>query len=368
MIIGIDASRANKPIKTGVEWYAYFIIEELKKLDRLNQYRLYTRDALIGDLAVCPSNFQETRLSWPLPYFWTQGRLSWEMKRRSPDVLFVPAHVLPPVCPRRAVVMIHDIGFIKHPEFYPLSQRYYHQYATRLDIKKASLIIVPSLFTKQELGDYYQIPAEKIKVIHHGFNPAFHQPTDNLGVKAWRAKNHLDNPYFLFIGRLEKKKNVLRLVKAFRLLLESHPDSRLVLAGALGNYGSEVVDYLQANQLLDNVLITGWLPTAELNHALSGAEALVFPSLYEGFGLPVLEAQAAGVPVLCSRVASLPEVAGEGALYFNPQSVEEIALAMRKILEDKELRQKLIVAGQANVQRFNWATAAQETLSALLNS
>ena len=157
MIIGIDASRANKDKKTGVEWYSYHLIEQFKKIDKENRYFLYTDKPLKGDLAKCPDNFEEKILKWPLPRFWTLGRLSWEMLfGKKPDVLFVPAHTIPLFNPKRVVVTVHDIGFEHFPELYKWADKLYHRLTIRFIKRFADKIITVSRYSKHDISEFYK--------------------------------------------------------------------------------------------------------------------------------------------------------------------------------------------------------------------
>ena len=169
MKIGIDASRANKPKKTGVEWYSYHLIEEFKKIDKENRFFLYTNKPLTGQLAVCPDNFKETVLNWPIPRSWTLGRLSLEMKfgKNKPDVLFVPAHTIPLLNPKKSVVTVHDIGFEHFPEVYNWADKLYHKFTIQFIKRFATKIITISEFSKNDLIDTYKIAPEKIKVVYN---------------------------------------------------------------------------------------------------------------------------------------------------------------------------------------------------------
>lgn len=363
MLIGIDASRANKPKKTGVEWYSYHLIQELKKIDKDNRYFLYTDRPLTGDLAQCPPNFEERILSWPLPRFWTLGRLSWEMKfgKEVPDILFVPAHTIPLLQPRRTVVTVHDIGFEHFPELYQWADKLYHRFTIRFIKRFADKIITVSNFSKKDLVDFYRISPEKIEVVYNGYDNDHYKLIENQIRK-------IVEPYLLFIGRLEEKKNIPALVRAFGefKLRHSQDKHKLVLIGKPG-FGFERAEKLMARyHIQDQIVLPGWVGDEELPLWLAGAELFVFPSLFEGFGIPVLEAFACGCPVICSKTTSLPEVAGEAALMFDPANTHEIVTRLEQVLFNPEVRDSLREKGFRQAQHFSWHKCARETLDVLM--
>lgn len=370
MKIGLDASRANKPNKTGVEWYSYHLIEELKKMDRTNHYFLYTDKPLQGDLAKCPDNFKECVLAWPFSRFWTLGRLSLEMLagKYRPDILFVSAHTLPLFVPTKAVVTIHDIGFEHFPRLYPFADKLYHRFAIQIIKLLADKIITVSNYSKKDIVDFYKLDKQKVEVVYNGY--------DRNKYKVLKADKSLLNKYkigsdfILFIGRLEEKKNTPRLIEAFGQFKKKNPNDthQLVLVGKPG-FGFERVEAnIKKYQLEKDVILTGWLGDNELPHLLNLAKAFVFPSLFEGFGIPVIEAMACGCPVLCSNTTSLPEAAGTAALMFDPTKNEEIVARLEQVLQNETVRESLREKGLRQAEHFSWTLCAEETLKILTST
>ena len=369
MIIGIDASRANKLKKTGVEWYSYYLIQNLKKIDKENHYFLYTDKKLRGELANNPENFEEKVLTWPFKYLWTQVRLSAEMllSTKKPDILFVPAHTLPLIHPQNSVITIHDVAFARFPELYSRKELIYHHWIMKFIRKAAKKIITISQFSKKEIIKFYKINPEKIKVIYLGINKSIYRPLkDKSQLEKILSQYKVRQPFFLNIARWENKKNILGLIRAFKIFQEKYSsDFQLVLIGKEGYGFSQILEEVKKLDLEDKVHFVHWLSPEILVYFLNGATAFVFPSFYEGFGLPVLEAMACATPVIASQVSSLPEIAGKAALFVNPYQPEEIAQAMISIAKDENLAEELVNRGFDQIKKFSWEKCAQETLALL---
>ncbi|MGQ9598820.1 MAG: glycosyltransferase family 4 protein [Anaerolineae bacterium] len=369
MLIGIDASRAAVKRRTGTETYSLHLIQELLVLGQRHRFRLYFNQAPAPGLF---SDRAELRIL-PFPRFWTHVRLSWEMLAQSPDLLFVPSHVLPLLHPARNVVTIHDLGYLYYPHAHPLSQNLYLRWSTRYNARHASRILADSEATRQDLIHHYGIPADKIVRVYPGRDESLAPVTDPTIRTAVRERYGVKEPYLLYVGTLHPRKNLVRLIQAFASLLgfltsASWPlaaDLQLVLAGQKGWLADDILDQVRRWSLQGRVIMTGYVPDADLPGLLSGALAFVFPSLYEGFGLPVLEAMACGVPVVCSNVSSLPEVAGEAALLVDPLDTHALSLALGQIVTNEELRRRLVERGFDQIQRFSWRRCAQETLQVL---
>lgn len=382
MTVGIHSVAAFKEKRTGVEEYAYRLIKNLAELQGAGgrnaaSFVLYT-NRVSGDLADFLSGRENFRIKiLKFPFLWTQIRLSLEMLFNPPDVLFAPAHVLPLIRPKKSVVTVHGLEYERLPERYPFFFRKYLRRATKFSCRAAAKIIVPSESTKKDLIEFYGVPPEKISVVYHGYNNSAAEPKS--------ASADADFPYFLYLGRIESKKNVGGIIRAFeickkkRSLFMSPPGAwfcginglphKLVLAGGDGFGAEKLKKQIEKSRFSTDIVLKGYVSEEEKAALLRNASAFVFPSFYEGFGLPILEAQAAGVPVLTSNLSSMPEVAGEGgALLVDPKKVEEIAEKMYKIVSDENLRKKLVAEGLKNVGRFSWKKCAEETLRVLTNN
>ncbi|MFA6537747.1 MAG: glycosyltransferase family 1 protein [Patescibacteria group bacterium] len=363
MIIGIDASRANKKAKTGVEWYAFHLIEQLKKIDQANRYFLYTNEKLQAPLAVCPNNFFEKVLKWPLRKFWTLGRLSLEMFfGERPDILFVPAHTLPfRKAKKKTVVTIHDIGFEHFPKLYNWPAKIYHKFSIQIIKKLADKIITVSEFCKNDLIDVYNLPADKIEVVYNGFDNEKYFVRDSF-------EKLCQDSYVLFIGRIEEKKNMPRLIEAFAEFKKKDATNlKLVLVGLPGFGIQKVKENIEKFNLQNEVILTGWQAEENLLNWLAGARMFVFPSLFEGFGIPIIEAMAMGIPVACSKTTALGEIAGDSALTFDPEDTGAIAEAIFSLNTNEALRLNLREKGLKRAVDFSWEKCAGETLKVLLS-
>jgi glycosyltransferase involved in cell wall biosynthesis len=375
MLIGIDASRAIKQNKTGVEWYAYYVIENLIKIDSQNQYILYCAAKpnewlkKLGER----KNIKIKRLRWPFKFFWTQGRLSLEMLFNAPDVLFIPASAMPIIHPQNTVAVIHDVGFISYPEAYSKWQKFYLNWSTRFAVRHARKIITISEFSKQEIIKYFQADEKKISVTLLGYDAEKFKIIENREeINAVLIKFNIKRPYILSVGRLECKKNTDGLIKAFALLKRrdaiyrvSTNAIKLVLAGSPGFGFAEIKKLIKENNLQDDIIILNYVSDNDLLYLYNGAQAFVFPSRYEGFGLPILEAFASGTPVVCANTTSLPEVADNAALYFNPNDIDAMVKAMREVLTNENLRQNLINKGRERAARFSREKCAEQTFKHL---
>jgi len=363
MLIGIDASRAARLLRTGTENYSFHLIRALLEAGGGHHYQLYFNQS--PDSHLFPPGPWEAQVI-PFPRLWTHLRLSWEVSRHPPDVLFIPAHVLPLLHPRRSVVTVHDLGFRYFPQAHRPLDRWYLEWSTHYHARAAAHLLADSEATKQDLMEAYGVPPRRIAVVYPGRDESLQPVTDPSAIKRVKSRYGISGDYILHIGTLHPRKNVLRLVEAFALLRKDlgpwASDWKLVLAGRKGWLYEPLFRCVAGLGLEGKVVFTGYIPQADLAPLLSGAHCFAFPSLYEGFGFPVLEAMACGTPVICSDTSSLPEVAGDAALRVDPQDTEAWAEALRQLLTDAELRQALIQRGYHQAQRFSWAHAAQQVL------
>lgn len=372
MWIGVEASRANRVQRTGVEWYACHLMRELAALPEAarHQWTAYTETSLRPDLRSWIPNWEERVLPWPPKYLWTQMRLSWEMKTRPPQTLFVPAHVLPRILPSKAVVTVHDVGFRRFPNLYKPIQVAYHDLTTRDIVRSHAKIITVSEFSKREIIELYHASPDQITVTPLGIDVERYRPQTLEAKKRIREKYHLDQPFMLFVGRLEEKKNIPRLVRAFCEAMEASKGSELlVLAGLEGHGWKEVQTWLATHPRRHQVRVLGYLLEDDKPALTAAADWYVQASLYEGFGLPVLEAMACETPVLCANAGSLPEIVGSAkALFFDPLRVSNIAETIERAFRLPQAeRDEMIRVGAIHAPNFTWKQTAQQTLPILIS-
>lgn len=420
MLIGIDASRANIDHKTGTEWYSYYLIRWLAKLDKKNEYVLYTDKPLKGGLLDLTTgqhfnsfdnkkvkftkdgyqvikspfnNFRVKVLKWPFYFFWTLGRLSLEMLIKKPDVLFIPAHTLPIILPKKTINTIHDIGFERDKRLYrrhgmgPEGRKRrkiisffvrlftlgkysadsmdYLSWSTHFAIKHAKKIITVSNFSKSEIIGVYKCEKDKIKVIYNGYNYSLYRKiNDKEKIDSILEKYDIKKPYILYVGRLEKKKNTPYLIEAYAIIRGNNKDinHKLVLIGD-ASFGYDEVKYvIQEFNINKEVIMPGWIQEEDMPYIYNGATAFIFPSKYEGFGIPLLQAMSCNVPITASSIPVFKEVAGEAALFFDPNNIRSIASAIERIIIDDKLREELIQKGNKKIKNFSWEKCAKETL------
>ncbi len=369
-IIGLDASRAARAKRTGTETYSLEMIMALSKQANPQQrLRLYTPHApQHGRWPNSP--YVETRII-PLPRLWTHLRLAAELHQHPPDILFVPAHVLPLYCPVPALVTVHDVGYLHYPQAHPGFSRWYLNWTTRRHTRVARHIIADSQATVADLVHFYQADPHRITVVYLGRDESLTPVTKQNVIEQVKAKYNISGNYLLYIGTLHPRKNLVRLVKAFQMALSSlsPPENslKLVIAGQKGWLYDEIFAQVQQLGLTEQVIFPGYLANKDKPALLSGALVYVFPSLYEGFGLPILEAMACNTPVLTSHSSSLPEVAGEAALQVDPHHTPAIATGLVELITKPDLRQQLIHRGQGQIKKFSWDAAATQILSIVEN-
>ncbi len=367
-VIGFDASRSFHPTPTGTENYAHHILRHLVSLEEAKSYtwRLYVSE--IPDPYPWLQADHVSVCLLPRRRMWTHRALAWEVRRQPPAVLFVPAHVLPftwrkSVLPP-SVMTIHDLGYEYFPEAHRRRQRLYLRLTTRYAVARAQNLVCISTATAQDLTCLYGANPSRLEVVHEGCSPL---PRLESGtVTRQLAALGLSRPYALFLSTLQPRKNVERLIRSYTRLWQSHNlDWDLVLAGKPGWLSHPILEAVQTSVARDCIHLPGYVDQEQASALYAGAFFFCYPSLHEGFGLPVLEAHTFGVPVMTSQNSSLPEVAGDAALLVDPEDEEEIAQAMLRLSRDEKLRQELVEKGYRNLSRFSWEKAARETLAVL---
>ncbi|MEW6059384.1 MAG: glycosyltransferase family 1 protein [Actinomycetota bacterium] len=372
----VDARPALDPSKTGVGHYAHELIRHLPHTDPDSEYvawylhakgllrpRTFFHDAGAPNLFERASRFP-ARVFEPISSRLSVPRLEWLVDF---DVVLA-TNFLPPATRSRAVVLVvHDLAFRVLPETAPqIDARWLRRF--RRWLVDAARVIVPSSAAKTDLVETERVDAEKVVVVHHGVDADAMRSASAEGVAAVRKRFGLEGSYLLFVGGIEPRKNLPALLRAFSRV---QTDAKLVIAGGRVRWFPKAAADLEARvaelptEIRRRVFLTGYVSGREKVALLAGARGLVYPSRYEGFGFPVLEGMAARVPVLTSTVSSLPEVAGEAALLVDPHDEEAIAEGIRMLLEDEDLRERLIAAGLARAAGFTWFETARRTSAVL---
>jgi glycosyltransferase involved in cell wall biosynthesis len=377
--IAVDARPAAFPYRTGVGQYTKQLLRLLPRLDPLSTYLAWYLNArgLLGGprrtfTDIAAPNLRER---WtPVPARWFRPleqrfelpRVEWLVGF---DVLFAPNFVPPPTRTKRLVITVHDVAFRLFPETAPHSTL---RWLTRLDhaLRQAARIIVVSEHTKRDLLEHYRVSEGRVVVIPNGVDASAFRDVADTDVDAARRQLGIGGPYLLFLGGIEPRKNLPAVVRAFsRLSHDVQP--MLVIAGWRTEWNPEGWNELQhalgevPAAIRSRIQVAGYVPEERKAALLAGAEALVYPSRYEGFGLQVLEAMAADTPVLTSNASALPEVAGDAAVLVDPTDVDSIADGMENLLRDDELRKDLRERGRARAERFSWEETARRTVEVL---
>lgn len=360
MNIGIDGSRINTKNMTGVDGYTFNLVKSIEKVDSENKYIIY--------FSKVPQYYEighknvSTRVI-PMTRFWTQIRLAFECLIRPPEILFVPAHTMPLIrWPKlKTIVTIHDLGAEFLAEYHQFPQKIYLNWATEYVAKYATHIIAVSKSTKQDLIKQFKVNPKRITVIHEGVKREIYFPQPKDRVELVKKEFGLTKPYLLFVGTVQPRKNLIRLIEAFSKLKSQNLD--LVIAGKPGWLFEEIYAGPKKFGVEERVKFLGFVPDEKIPALYSGAEIFVYPSLYEGFGLPILEAMACGTPVLTSNTTSMPEVSGGNAHLVNPEKVSEIKSGIENLLRSSAKREQLSRKGLDWVKNFTWEKTARETIA-----
>lgn len=369
-MIGIDALSANQPTKTGVGWYAHRLIQAMKQqpLASGEQVVLYSLNKLEGALGQLPAGWNHNQLHWPPTRGWMSVRMGWEMMRRAPDVLFVPAQGLPLVTPKKTITTIHDVGFLSAPALYESGTRKRLTRALDRAVSRCKKLLVPSEFTKQELMERKHVSVDRIVVTPLGVDAQQFEDVSTQKLQEVQQRYRLGSKFFLYVGRLDEKKNIRTLIRAFDGWKAGRgvgDPYELILVGPEGFLFSLIKHEWEAAKHSGSIRTLGYVPEEELAAVMKLATAFVFPSWYEGFGLPNLEAMAAGVPVLCSDIPVHHEVCGEAAVFVTPREVGEWMDAFDRIAGSESLRQTLIERGTERIKKFTWQKTAESTWQAI---
>lgn len=358
MNIGINASYLTSKNKTGVENYACLLINALLTHDQENTYSLFSPRYI--DKKFLPNTHNFHLYISPFPKGWHRFRLPLSLLQHKVDLFFDPGYTVPPFISIPTIITIHDLAFKYFPEAYSSSQISLLERAFRLTEKKASGLVFISQNTQSDYKSFYPDSHALEQVIYLGYD------NDNFNIDHKKDILHLDVPYILFVGRLEKRKNLQNLIRAYVKMRHQNSDikHKLVLAGNPGHGYDEIHTEIVNNKKYGNDIIEpGYISDRDLPHLYACADLFVYPSLYEGFGIPILEAFASKTPVAVANVSSIPEIAKEGAFYFDPLDTDNIASCLVQSIKDDKGRKERVAYGTRRVKDFTWASYAKEFLS-----
>jgi glycosyltransferase involved in cell wall biosynthesis len=349
----------------GISRYIRNLLPALREVDG------HTYQVHLGDNNVPPDFAPDGRFRLHLSRLPTRRpivRILWEqlwlplaLARDGAHVLHSLGYVQPLACPSRSVVTIHDLSFLLYPGNFNRGNRFYLSTFTRLSAQRADRIVAVSENTKRDVVRLLGVPANRVAVVQHGIEPHFRPAADPVALSAWRARVGLPERFVLFFGTIEPRKNLDTLLEAFALLRRDGLPHRLVVAGAKGWHWEPVFAAVERLGIGDCVVFPGYVPYEDQPLWYNAADLFVYPSLYEGFGFPPLEAMACGTPVVASSTSALPEVVGEAGLLVDPRDARALAEAMRDVLLNAQTREEMRARGLARAATFTWAEAARQT-------
>lgn len=335
--------------RSGFGFYVKNLVETLEKIDHQNQY-----------LKISPGHDRD---------FHTVQRFIWDQfvfpkvaKKADVDILHQPCFSAPVFYRGKKIVTVHDIIPLKFPGNLPLASRLFYSRWMTYTYNYADYIIADSECTKKDIIKHLKIPAEKIRVIHLAVSNAFRPTSSRVELEKVKQKYRTGDKYFIHTGTIEPRKNLPFLVKAYFLAVKAGIEENLVIVGKRGWYYEDLFKLVKETHLDDRVIFTGYAADSEIPQLYSGATALVFPSLYEGFGFPPLEAASCGTPVISSNTSSLPEVLDKAGILLAPQDEKRWAKAMLNVATDRKLAESLRIAGLAQAKKFSWEATAKKTI------
>lgn len=359
MIIGIDGNEANVKAQVGVSVYTLELLKRfVKNTDKETQFVIFLRNA--------PGEWMPRETKYfrydvvPGKMFWSQIFLPIHLLTKATiDVFFAPAHYAPRFLNKPLVLTIHDLSFFYYPQEFLKKDLYKLKNWTEYSIKKASQIIAVSKTTKKDVMKWYQLEEEDVTVVYNGFR---RRSINGEGKGVLEKYGLLKQKYILYVGTLQPRKNIKSLIEAFELFRKNNPEYQLVLVGKRGWLFEEIFEEVHKRNLEEHVIFTGYAEDEELVTLYEHAGCFVLPSLYEGFGIPILEAMSHGCPVISSHTSSLPEIGGDACLYVDPHDPAEIAQRIEEIMKNDDTRKALIQAGKERIKEFSWTKCADETL------
>ena len=374
----IDAWSANQKKKSGVEMYAFQLIQNMKNhaLQENERVVLYSPTKLEGALAELPKGWEEKTVAWGtksswFPVGWMQARMSFELFQHPPSVLFVPSQGLPRQLPFSSypiVTTIHDLGFLRSPNVYDSASRKRLTKLTKRSVKNASHLMTVSDFSKSEIVSLYHTSPDRISTTPLAADTSIYKRLSREEIEPVLQRHRIGKHFFLYVGRLDQKKNVETIIRAFdqfKLNRGVGDPFELVLVGEPGFGFGSMKNWIDHSSSKQQIHTLGYLNDADVAALMNAATAFLFPSWYEGFGIPNVEAMLCGTPLLVSDIPAHREIVGDAALFVDPSEPELWERAMRQIAEDASVREKLIEKGSVRSALYDWNKTASQTWEVL---
>lgn len=359
----IDGYEANVPQRLGSSQVAFELLKNFEEYDFDNDYTVVLPESPVFDMPKERNGFRYKILK--PKKLWTRIALPFALyvSKQKPDLIFSPTHYIPRFSPIKRVGMIFDLSFLYFPQMFQRKDLYQLINWSKFSILNADHIITISNFTKKDIIKRYKIRPSKVTVVYPGYNYSVYKPiSDKEKIKEVKQKYGIKEEYVIFIGTIQPRKNLIKLMEAIARV----KNLRLVVVGKITGIGRQAWMF---NQILktpstlridDRVIFTDYVSDENLAFLINGSKAFILPSLYEGFGIPVIESMACGIPVLVSDNSCLPEVTGKAGLFFNPNSVDQIEQAIRTILADKKLWRKKSNEALIRARKYSWQKMAKE--------
>lgn len=365
MNIWIDGYEANVPQRLGSSQVAFELLKNLEKIDRKNTYTILLPNLPLKDLP-------KVRDGWSYKILkprrlWTHIAIPLALytAKQKPDLIYSPTHYIPRFSPVKRIVTIFDLSYLYFPGFFQKKDLWQLVNWSKFSIKNADHIITISNFSKKDICKSYSVNKEKVTVAYPGYNESVFKPIkDKQAVENYKKKYKISGDYVIFIGTLQPRKNLLRLIESFVKI----DNLKLVIVGKIKGEGrqawmfDEILKKPKELGIEDKIIFTGFIPDRDLAYLVNGAQAFVLPSLWEGFGIPAVDAMACGVPVVVSNDSSLPEVVGKAGLLIDPKSTDQIEQAIRTIVTDKKLRQRMSKLALKQADKYSWKKMAKIVL------
>jgi glycosyltransferase involved in cell wall biosynthesis len=365
--IGINALYMIPGGVGGTEIYLRSLLQALDNLATPHQFFVFVNRETMATLTppskqfeVIDTGVRAANRPWRLA--WEQLALPGRLRRRKIDVLLNPGFTAPVAAPCPSVTVFHDLQHKRHPEYFRWFDLPFWRLFLYAAARRSRLIIAVSEATQKDFISHYHLDASRVRVVHHGVDAQF------FGIRERSTNGAKPQRYILTVSTLHPHKNFRRLLLAYAEFARKRPDVKLVMAGLRGFDSTQISQLISELDLSEKVRCTGWIPREELYSLFADADAFIYPTTFEGFGMTLLEGMASGLPVACSNIEPLRTLAGDGAILFNPQDTGEIEKALYRITDDEELRRRLQEAGPRRASEFSWGEAAKSTLAVLVDA